>query len=128
MNSNTLPGHPGHQDPRQTFLTGKEVFARFGWGRTYGYAMLSSTGFPPAIGLRYRLDTILAWEDDVIAGKLPGHPDRPSPEADQVDSLADTAPGAATEQSEDKDEAADSQPALVAAPTRSRSRGKRRAA
>src|SRR6476469_6147253 len=53
-------------DPRHIFLTGKDVIARFGWGRTYGYAMLSSTGFPKAIGGRYRLDSLMGWEDRVL--------------------------------------------------------------
>jgi hypothetical protein len=46
------------------FLTAAEVIARYGWGRTKGYRVLRSPGFPRAIcGDRYRLDTLLAWEE-----------------------------------------------------------------
>jgi hypothetical protein len=44
------------------FLTAKEVIARYGWGRTKGYRVLHSEGFPrPIGGDRYRLDTLIDW-------------------------------------------------------------------
>lgn len=64
------------QDPRHTFLTSEDVFERMRWKRTYGYLMLKSAGFPPRVGLAFRLDTIMAWEDRVLAGELPGVPDQ----------------------------------------------------
>jgi hypothetical protein len=39
-------------DPRHVFLTAKEVIVRYGWGRTYGYQMLKSTGFPAGSATR----------------------------------------------------------------------------
>lgn len=52
-------------DPRNKFLTRSEVMLRYGWGRTKGYEKLRERldGFPPAIDGRYRLDTLLAWEE-----------------------------------------------------------------
>lgn len=58
--------------PRHTFLTTREVFARYDWKRTNGYLMLKSTGFPRPISGKYRLDTLMAWEDRVLAGQLTG--------------------------------------------------------
>ena len=56
-------------DPRHTFLTRPEVFARYRWGRSAGYARMAEPGFPPALpGGVWRLDTLLAWEDAVLAG------------------------------------------------------------
>jgi hypothetical protein len=48
------------------------MIVRYGWGRTYGYLMLRSTGFPRRIGHRFRLDTLIAWEQAVLAGPLRG--------------------------------------------------------
>ena len=54
-------------DPRHVFLTAREVIARYGWGRTKGYEVLRSDGFPrPLLGDRYRLDTLMAWEDSQL--------------------------------------------------------------
>jgi hypothetical protein len=50
-------------DPAHTFLSSKEVIARYGWGRTKGYQVLAGSEFPRAIAGRYRLDTLIAWED-----------------------------------------------------------------
>ena len=51
-------------DTMHVFLTAQEVIARYGWGRTKGYRMLRSEGFPSAIGRdRYRLDALIAWEN-----------------------------------------------------------------
>jgi deazaflavin-dependent oxidoreductase (nitroreductase family) len=72
MTNNATPAPPGDIDPRHVFLTAKEVILRYGWGRTYGYLMLRSTGFPRRIGDRFRLDTLIAWEQAVLAGELPG--------------------------------------------------------
>jgi len=53
--------------PLHAFLTAKDVMARYGWGRTKGYQMLRSRGFPRPVGRdRYRLDSIMAWEDAQI--------------------------------------------------------------
>jgi hypothetical protein len=114
--NNDTPGQPGHTSPRHIFLTSTEVIARFRWGRTYGYQMLASTGFPRTIGNRYRLDTLIAWEDRVLDGELTGRPD---PQGNHAD-----APRERTEP-DPLDAAAD---ALIAAPTRRRTRGLRRAA
>ncbi len=55
-------------DPASCFLTAHEVIDRYGWGRTKGYRMLRSPGFPnPIGGDRYRLDTLIAWEDAQLA-------------------------------------------------------------
>ncbi len=59
---------PHHVDPASAFLTALEVIARYGWGRTKGYRMLRSEGFPrPIGGDRYRLDTLIAWENAQLA-------------------------------------------------------------
>jgi hypothetical protein len=108
------PGQPGHTSPNHTYLTSREVIARFRWGRTYGYQILASTGFPRTIGGRYRLDTLIAWEDRVLSGELTGRPD---PRNDQ----ADAAPRQITEP--DEVGAAPDADVLIAAPTRRRTRG-----
>ena len=54
--------------PEHTFLTPAQVFARYRWGRSKGYEMLRSPGFPPRIGDAYRLDTLVAWEQGQLAG------------------------------------------------------------
>jgi hypothetical protein len=118
MNLNS-PGQPGPVTPSQTYLTSGEVIARFRWGRTFGYQMLASTGFPRTIGNRYRLDTLIAWEDRVLSGELTGRPD---PRNDQ----ADAAPRQITEPSP-LGSAPDTD-VLIAAPTRRRTRGLGRAA
>lgn len=61
------PGIPSSLIPRDTFLSSSDVFARYGWGRTKGYEMLRTAGFPAAIGGRYRLDTLYRWEDAQLA-------------------------------------------------------------
>lgn len=44
--------------------------------------MLRSEGFPPPIGGAYRLDALMAWENGVLSGELPGVPDAsPGPDA-----------------------------------------------
>jgi hypothetical protein len=51
-------------NPRHTFLTAQEVIERYGWGRTKGYQVLRRGDFPrPGAGDRYRLDTLMTWED-----------------------------------------------------------------
>ncbi|MCU1614169.1 MAG: hypothetical protein JWO98_1709 [Frankiales bacterium] len=57
-------------DPVHTFLSAKEVIARYGWGRTKGYQVLSRPDFPRAIAGRYRLDTLIAWEDAQLAAEV----------------------------------------------------------
>lgn len=53
----------GSPVPEHTFLTAQQVIARYGWGRTKGYRMLRSEGFPhPIGGDRYRLDALMQWE------------------------------------------------------------------
>ena len=63
-----MSGHGEHEsivDPRHVFLTPAEVMARYRWGRTKGYEVMRRhcNGFPQAIGGRYRLDSLLGWED-----------------------------------------------------------------
>src|SRR3954471_22805223 len=82
MTNNATPGAPGDIHPRHVFLTAKETIVRYGWGRTYGYLMLKSTGFPRRIGDRFRLDTLIAWEQAGLAGELPGRPDEPESPSD----------------------------------------------
>lgn len=65
MTENTTP-----TSPSDIFLNSKAVFARYGWGRTLGYQMLNSTGFPRAFAGRWRKDTLLAWEARVLCGNL----------------------------------------------------------
>ena len=77
MRNSTLPASPGDLDPRHVFLTAKEVIVRYGWGRTYGYEMLRSTGLPRRIGDRFRLDSLIAWEQAVLAGELSDDPEEP---------------------------------------------------
>lgn len=89
------------------FLSAKEVIARYGWGRTKGYLMLKSEGFPRHIAGSYRLDTLLSWEARVLDGELD-----PQPPTKQA-----TAPRAAAEQPARLDD----EPADL--PTRGRTRG-----
>lgn len=66
---------PRSADPASAFLTALEVIARYGWGRTKGYRMLRSEGFPrPIGGDRYRLDTLVAWENAQLAVARPAKP------------------------------------------------------
>ena len=68
-------GEPRVVDPASAFLTALEVIARYGWGRTKGYRMLRSEGFPrPIGGDRYRLDTLVAWENAQLAAARPAKP------------------------------------------------------
>lgn len=68
-------GQPSSVDPASAFLTALEVIARYGWGRTKGYRMLRSEGFPrPIGGDRYRLDTLIAWENAQLAAARPAKP------------------------------------------------------
>lgn len=54
-------------EPRHTFLLPREVFSRYRWGRTKGYEMLKSAGFPADIAGAYRLDLLIAWEERHLA-------------------------------------------------------------
>lgn len=68
------------QDPRHTFLTAREVIARYRWGRTKGYEQLRNGDFPRPVAGRYRLDLLMAWEDKQIteaADAVPRRPDGP---------------------------------------------------
>lgn len=65
---------PLNNDPRHTFLTPREVFTRFRWGKTKGYEVLKQVGFPLPIGGAYRLDLLMAWEDRVLTGAENGSP------------------------------------------------------
>lgn len=72
------PAHedqPHQVDPASAFLTALEVIDRYGWGRTKGYRMLRSDSFPrPIGGDRYRLDTLIAWENAQLAAVRPAKP------------------------------------------------------
>ena len=66
--------HPVHPrlnatepDPRHVFLTAGEVIARYRWGRTKGYQQLRDGNFPKPVAGRYRLDLLMAWEDEQLA-------------------------------------------------------------
>ena len=52
----------------QVFLSPRQVFSRYGWGRTKGYEMLKSPSFPNAIGGKYRLDSLIQWENWLLDG------------------------------------------------------------
>jgi predicted DNA-binding transcriptional regulator AlpA len=124
MTNNATPGTPGDIDPRHVFLTAKEVILRYGWGRTYGYQMLRSTGFPRRIGDRFRLDSLVAWEQAVLAGELTGRPDDPDFQGGTATTV--TSPQPEPEPPAGSAPVGDDVP--VAAPTRRRTRGTRRAA
>ena len=77
----TPDGRPAHQDqpgpvdPASAFFTALKVIDRYGWGRTKGYRMLRSDSFPrPIGGDRYRLDTLIAWENAQLAAARPAKP------------------------------------------------------
>ena len=130
MTNNTMPASSGHPNSRHTFLTGGAVIARFDWGRTYGYRMLFSTGFPRAIGGRYRLDTLLQWEDRVLSGELPGRPDVSAQTSTSPTSGVEVVPTHLQDPTPAQPAAdpASTDPALtvrVVAPTRRRTRGSR---
>lgn len=57
-------------DPRHIFLTSAEVMARYRWGRTKGYEQLHGAAFPKPIAGRYRLDLLMAWEDEQLASSM----------------------------------------------------------
>ena len=62
----------GSYDSSSVFLTALEVITRYGWGRTKGYRMLRTESFPrPIGGDRYRLDTLIDWEDAQLAAAPP---------------------------------------------------------
>jgi hypothetical protein len=68
------------------------VILRYDWSRTYGYLMLRSTGSPRRIGDRFRLDTLITWEQAVLAGVLSGRPDELATPAATAASPAATDP------------------------------------
>jgi predicted DNA-binding transcriptional regulator AlpA len=75
---------PEGADPRHVFLTMRDLIARYGWGRTKCYEMTRRDDFPrPVGGDRYRLDTLMAWEDAQLGDQhrgsdvdLPSFPSR----------------------------------------------------
>lgn len=150
MTDNDTLARPDGTDPRHVFHSATEVIVRFGWGRTYGYQMLKSTGFPRPIGGRYRLDTVMIWEDRVLAGELTGKPDADSADASGSTSglsgaatqlIGDAEPAGTSDcdHAADQDATSPDEPAgtgdttppvaaPVAAPRRHRTRGLRRPA
>jgi hypothetical protein len=66
-NESSAPDAHNDASPEHTFLTTSQVFQRYRWGRTRGYEIISSTGFPPRIGGSFRLDTLLDWEERELA-------------------------------------------------------------
>lgn len=54
-------------ESRHVFLTAGEVIARYRWGRTKGYELLRSPNFPRSVAGRYRLDLLIAWEEEQLA-------------------------------------------------------------
>ena len=61
--------------PEHTFLTTQHVFDRYRWKRTHGYQMINTAEFP-CIGGRFRLDTLIAWEDARAVRRPAGRPRR----------------------------------------------------
>ena len=60
-----------YDDPRNTFLTRCQVQKRYGWGRTKTYQTTAHSSFPKPIGGdRYRLDSLLRWEDGQLTGDI----------------------------------------------------------
>jgi len=58
-----------YDDPRNTFLTRCQLQQRYGWGRTKTYQATAHSSFPkPVGGDRYRLDSLLRWEDGQLNG------------------------------------------------------------
>ena len=57
------------QGPEHIFLTKQEVIARYRWSRSKGYEVMQSSDFPRDIEGRYRLDTLLAWEQARLTPK-----------------------------------------------------------
>jgi hypothetical protein len=62
MNSK-MTTNPPVGDARHTFPKPQEVIARYRWGRPRGYLELKKATFPRPIGAKYRLDTLIAWEE-----------------------------------------------------------------
>ena len=58
-------------DPRNVFLSARDVLARYGWGKARGYQHLKDRDLvPPPVMThpdRWRLDQLLAWEEKRIA-------------------------------------------------------------
>ncbi len=52
---------------RHTFLSRTEVMARYRWKRTKGYRLIATDQFPSEIAGRFRLDSLMAWEDGELA-------------------------------------------------------------
>jgi len=70
---NPLRGRPAMTEPSSphAFLSARQVIARYGWGRTKGYRILRSEGFPrPIGGDRYRLDALVAWENAQLDARV----------------------------------------------------------
>jgi hypothetical protein len=87
--TNTLEG----LDPRHTFLSAREVFDRYGWGKTQGYVHIKTPGFPrPVLGGKYRLDTLLTWEDTQVQ-PIAEPADAPSPATEPAGPPAKRTPG-----------------------------------
>lgn len=60
-----------NDDPRNTFLTRRQLQQRYGWGRTKTYQATAHSSFPKPIGGdRYRLDSLLRWEDCQLGGDM----------------------------------------------------------
>lgn len=79
----TPGGRPAHQDqpgpaavdPASAFLTALEAIDRYGWGRTKAYRMLRCDSFPHTFGgEKYRLDTLMAWDNAQLAAVRPAKP------------------------------------------------------
>jgi hypothetical protein len=84
MTDNTYPhsGQVSHTAaPRDTFLTAAEVAARYRWGRTKMAKMRVSPGFPVSLHGSFRLDTLLDWEERVLAGGVDPSRVVPAPRA-----------------------------------------------
>lgn len=73
----TTTARGSDHDPRHTFLTAREVIARYRWGRTKGYEQLRQRDFPRPVAGRYRLDLLMDWEDRQLTE--PAAPPEPHP-------------------------------------------------
>ena len=50
------------------FLSRRGGLARYLWSERTSYRRMAAPGFPRPIGGRYRLDTLIAWEERGLAG------------------------------------------------------------
>lgn len=87
MHDDLAPLH----DPRHVFLNARDVMRRYGWGKTKGYQNLKDRDLvPPPVMThpdRWRLDQLMAWEDQRIAAARPDRQAQLDPRSDGLRDL-----------------------------------------